>query len=397
MFKLPSPGLLLLLLPLLLSMVNAQQCNWQYNLQTNQAINITSSNFPRALPAGSSCRYLIKAPPNHVIHLTCRFEVYPDICQAKFLFISRDGDMEFRDADRYCRMGQVSRTSNYQSIALGYQSISASTQQRARLSCQAVARRVPCDCGWSQPMRITNGVEATKHEFPSMVGLREIGSNLPIFCGGSIVSDRFIVTAAHCTVQRLATRLLALVGDHDLSSGNESMFAVQYAIQAIINHPAYNSIGDSNDIALLQTLAPIEFSRGVAPICLPFGQTQLAETYEIVDIAGWGTLGFGFAKSNTLQKAQLMTIVNAECSVRYNGTIAPNQVCTYDHMGLGQDSCQFDSGGPVIQRQRSRMFLLGIISYGRACGQSFGIGVNTRVSAHLNWLWRYLGGSVCAR
>lgn len=53
------------------------------------------------------------------------------------------------------------------------------------------------------------------------------------------------------------------------------MFAVQYAIQAIINHPAYNSIGDTNDIGLLQTLAPIEFSRGVAPICLPFGQTQM--------------------------------------------------------------------------------------------------------------------------
>lgn len=74
MFKLPSLSFLLLLL-LLLSMVDAQQCRWQYNLQTNQPINITSSNFPRALPAGSSCRYLIKAPPNHVIHLTCRFEV----------------------------------------------------------------------------------------------------------------------------------------------------------------------------------------------------------------------------------------------------------------------------------------------------------------------------------
>lgn len=249
MLRLPSASLILLLLPLVLTLADAQSCNWQYNLQTNQPINITSANFPRALPAGSNCRYLLKAPPNHVIHVNCRFEVvrngreilagisahsdsfwfqYPDICQSKILFISRDGDFQFREAERFCRMGQVSRTSNYQSLALAYQSTSAATQQRARLSCQAVAQRVPCDCGWSQPTRITNGVEATKHEFPSTVGLRDISSNQPIFCGGSIVSDRFIVTAAHCMAQRSPSRILALAGDHDLTSGKCCTAAINW-------------------------------------------------------------------------------------------------------------------------------------------------------------------------
>ncbi|XP_034477883.1 venom serine protease [Drosophila innubila] len=379
----------------LFSLANSQQFNWQYNLQPNQVINITSSNYPRALPAGSSCRYQLHAPASHVIQLSCRFEVFPDICQSKFLYISRDGDMQFRDAERFCRMGQVTRTSNFQTLAFGYQSSSGATQQRARLSCQAVAIRVPCDCGWSQPTRITNGVEAAKHEFPSMVGLRDVNSNIPILCGGSIISDRFIVTAAHCTDrQPMPSRWLALIGVHDLRLDRESMFASQYAIQRIFKHPEYNSVQVTNDIALFQTVRSIIWSRGVAPICLPFGQLQL---YEVVDIAGWGTLSFGSAKSNTLQKAKVMTIVNSDCSARYNTSIYPNQVCTYDHTGLGQDSCQYDSGGPVILRQRSRMFLLGVISYGRSCGQSYGIGVNTRVSAHLNWIRGYVGNSVCVR
>ncbi|EDW00795.1 GH20823 [Drosophila grimshawi] len=386
-----------LVLHLLISLARAQRCSREYNLRTNQRFNITSPNYPGTVPPGSNCRYLLRAPVNHVIQLTCRFEVSPDVCQSKFLFISRDGDIEFRNAERFCRRGQVTRTSNFQSISVGYQSSSTTTQQSARLSCQAVARRVACDCGWSQPMRIANGREAAKHEFPSMVGIRDAGSNLPIFCGGSIVSDRYIVTAAHCTLQRVASRLLALVGDHDLSSSSESIFARQYAIQSIINHPAYNSERNLNDISLLRTVASMEFSRGVAPICLPFRQTPLGEDFDVVEIAGWGTLGFGAAKSNTLQKATLMTLQSARCSALYNTSIASSQLCTYDHLGLGQDSCQYDSGGPVIQRQRSRMFLLGVISFGRACGQRFGFGVNTRVSSYVTWLQRNLGGSACVR
>ncbi|KAH8299307.1 hypothetical protein KR044_000278 [Drosophila immigrans] len=412
-------SVVLFALPFLFDPAKSQQCNWQKNLQPNQVVNLTSSNYPRAYPAGSSCRYQLHAPASHEIQLNCRFELQPDICQSNFLYISRDGDTQFRDAERFCRMGQVSRTSNFQTMAVGYHSSNVAAQQQARLSCQAMAVQVPCDCGWSQPTRITNGREALKHEFPSMVGLRDISSNLPILCGGSIISDRFIVTAAHCTDrQPIASRLVAIVGVHDLSlqgqfsinflllsqllslpffTVGESMFASQYAIQSIFRHPEYSSLRVTNDIALLQTVRRFVWSRGVAPICLPFRQAPSGEAFEAVDIAGWGVLSFGSAKSNTLQKAQVMTINNSDCSASYNTSIAANQICTFDHTGLGQDSCQFDSGGPVILRQRSRMFLLGVISYGRACGQRYGIGVNTRISSHLNWIRSYVGGSVCMR
>ncbi|XP_034106687.1 venom serine protease [Drosophila albomicans] len=395
MFKL---SVILLAVPIFFGLAKSQQCNWQYSLQPGQTINITSSNYPRPFPAGSSCRYQLHAPASHVIHLSCVFEVYPDMCQTNFLYISRDGDLQFRDGERFCRTGRVTLASHFQTMAIGYHSTNFASQQQARLSCQAIAVRVPCDCGWSLTTRITNGKEAIKHEFPSMVGLRDISSNLPIFCGGSIISDRFIVTAAHCTDrQPVASRIMAIVGVHDLSLTGESMFASQYAIQSIIRHPNYSSTRNTNDIALLQTVRRFVWSRGVAPICLPFRHIQGGEAYDVVDIAGWGTLGFGSAKSNTLQKANVMTIVNSDCSIRYNISIDANQVCTYDHTGQGQDSCQYDSGGPVILRQRNRMFLLGVISYGRSCGQRYGIGVNTRISSHLKWIGDYVGNSMCMR
>ncbi|XP_030369917.1 venom serine protease [Scaptodrosophila lebanonensis] len=384
----------------LVTIAGAQQCSRQYNLQINQRLNISSINYPGAYPPGSSCRYLLVAPPNHVVHLSCRFEVYPDNCGTESLFISRDGDMQFRDAERYCRMGQITRLSNFQSLALAYYSSNSNTQQRARLSCQATTRPAPCDCGWSFPARIANGVEAAKHEYPSMVALRDLTSNQRVLCGGNIVSDRYIITAAHCTArQPVASRLMALVGEHDLSSNSESIYAAQYPIRSIINHPAYTvtSSGDLNDIALLQTARPMRWSRGVGPICLPARQSGETFAYENVDIAGWGTLGFTAPKSNTLQKATLLTMENRVCEQRYNASIAANQICTYDSRGQGQDSCQYDSGGPVILRQQQRLFLLGVISYGRVCGQRYGIGVNTRITAHLNWLWRYVGGGVCVR
>lgn len=85
---------------------------------------------------------------------------------------------------------------------------------------------------------------------------------------------------------------------------------------------------------------------------------------------------------------------NRACQQQYNNTLLPTHICTYDYRGLGQDSCQYDSGGPVIFRQQ-RMYLLGVISFGQTCGTRYAIGVNTRVTSHLNWIYSYVGSTAC--
>lgn len=108
-------------------------------------------------------------------------------------------------------------------------------------------------------------------------------------------------------------------------------------------------------------------------------------------------MGFTKKTSNTLQKATLKAMLNEFCSKALNKTIPYNQVCTFDEAGKGRDSCQFDSGGPVIQRLRERQFLYGVISYGQSCGLQSSVGVNTRTTNQLIWISNYVYNSVCVR
>lgn len=94
--------------------------------------------------------------------------------------------MQFRDSQRFCRTTQITRISNFRSVALAYSSTRSNTRLRARFNCQARVRRAPCNCGWSTGTRIANGQETRRNEFPSMVALRDLTSPQRVFCGGNI-------------------------------------------------------------------------------------------------------------------------------------------------------------------------------------------------------------------
>ncbi|KAI9583078.1 hypothetical protein GQX74_012295 [Glossina fuscipes] len=338
------------------------QCRpMEYQLRgENQVINITSPYYPGFYATGTNCRYRITAPPDHVVVLSCRYELFPNICDSESFFISLDGDFQFRDAERYCSSSQMTRVSHFRSLSIAYYSSLAGTMVRGRFFCHAFAQQQACDCGWSPDLRVTNGQESLKHEFPSVVALRDLYASQRLFCGGSIISHRHIVTAAHCVEKRRnLSNIIAYVGYHDLMNDNESLYANQYGIQSIIVHPGYTtaSTGRGNDIALLVTSKPIEWSRGVGPICLPWLQRNELFPYVTVDVIGWGTTSFAGSKSNVLQKVQLMILENHICQQQYNHSIMSSQICTFDYRGLGQDSCQYDSGGPLIYRQAYHMLL----------------------------------------
>ncbi|XP_023030840.2 venom serine protease isoform X2 [Drosophila willistoni] len=310
------------------------------------------------------CIYYVKAPVNHFIEMNCHFKMIPDACSSMFILTSEDGDLKFRDADRFCRSGRFTKMSSFQYFALKLyfnDESSSERQQKLKITCEAkaVTRSEACDCGWCAPpdldIRIGNGRNASKNEFPFLVAIQEIGSYIKIFCGGSIVSNRHIVTAAHCTKrQPLANNLMALVGAHDLNA--KSKYVRKHSISLIINHPNY--VEDYNDIALLLTRTSMEWSWGVAPVCLPFLDTENSFVEHPVEIAGWGSVKFGGPTSDTLLKANLFVLENDRCNIYYNNTIEDNQLCTTDRSEQGMDSLQMDSGGPVILRQRDRMFLV---------------------------------------
>lgn len=178
-----------------------------YYLPSNQQVfNITSPNYPAAYRPGTNCRFRIIAPYGYVVVLNCLFEVvsvlspqknnwrtlfhlffqYSNTCGTEYFYISRDGDLDFREGETFCTTTNIVRNSYFRPMTVGYYSSAMNTNQQGRFICQAYSQQQPCDCGWTTQTRITNGQEAAKHEYPSMVALRDIGSSQQIFCGGSI-------------------------------------------------------------------------------------------------------------------------------------------------------------------------------------------------------------------
>lgn len=137
------------------------------------------------------------------------------------------------------------------------------------LNVSPIAGQAYGQCGRHKQSRIVGGSTAITNEYPMMAGLVK-GRAASVFCGATIVSQWYAVTAAHClnNVQPAEVRLL--VGDHDLRIGTDSRWARLYGLQAFIKYPYYNG-GDAYDIALVATTEPIQYNPAVGPVCLPWG------------------------------------------------------------------------------------------------------------------------------
>lgn len=142
--------------------------------------------------------------------------------------------------------------------------------------------------------RIVGGEDAAHGQFPHQVSLRAFsGSTLLHYCGGAILNNRWIITAASCTQRRLANPLhiRAVVGSNQI-----------YRIRRIISHSSYNNPKYDNNIALLQTVQPIQFiDNEVSAVNLP--RTSLTEEgNQQVIVSGWGQLGVSIKEMNTQKK-----------------------------------------------------------------------------------------------
>merc|ERR1712029_371691 len=199
--------------------------------------------------------------------------------------------------------------------------------------------------------RIVGGEEAQDGEFPFQVSLRTIGAlGSTHFCGGSIISDSWIVTASHCCAGQIPATMHVVAGGIKLNNfeGEEENRNVAH----IIKNPNYDSSRYENDICLLQLTEPLEWSEFIQPIALPEPMQQTAEG-TMITVTGWGTLvEGGFQLPNVLHK----------------------------------DSCQGDSGGPFFLNEEGNQTLLGVVSWGIGCARQGYPGVYAEVSYFIDWI-----------
>ncbi|CAD7089371.1 unnamed protein product [Hermetia illucens] len=300
-------------------------------------------------------------------------------CENELFIVSQEADPYFNNVEIFCGITTVHRQSLLQTITIGY----ISELKGGYFECEFRSIPQRCDCGWSSVSKIVGGHEAQLHEFPFMAGIVSF-SLKRIICGGSIISDRFTLTAAHCVSNPSEANNIALViGEHDVTTGKDTPYTKLHLIDRIIYHENYNNVSWENDIALVRVQEQMTWSIGVAPICLPFLDRFRNFANQQAEIAGWGTTEFGGVLSNTLMKGTVRILSNEYCQNQMD-------LCTYDDE---VDSCQGDSGGPIILN-RDRMFLVGIISFGKGCP---GIGHNVRVTSYLDWIVTNTGQDFCMK
>ena len=175
-----------------------------------------------------------------------------------------------------------------------------------------------------------------------MFGGSEVGRQ---GCGGALVSDRYVVTAAHCTDGQTADDIKILIGDTTLALTNEATSFV-HNVATIKQHPEYGTSGTNNDISVLELEFPISLTAypNIKPICLPSQDSTYAGTSATV--SGWGTVQSGGNLNTHLHEVGVTVFGDGNCGAM-DAYMTEDMLCAGLKEG-GKDVCQGDSGGPLF-------------------------------------------------
>ncbi|XP_055626472.1 brachyurin-like [Toxorhynchites rutilus septentrionalis] len=234
--------------------------------------------------------------------------------------------------------------------------------------------------------RISNGGAAAPSDFPSAVGLLISGSSNHVFCGGVLISTRFILTSARCVSGRNTITVLA--GASDMTELVEIIQVLSIPSHITI-HPNYNSLGHRNDVAILRLSRPATVGRHVAIANLPRRyHTIFTFNGWNSTIVGWGTTGNRDNEPLPLRNllvAHGLVITNLLCGLSHT-FIRDEHICTGTDDG---GPCDGDEGGPVYAEVDGEKIVIGIHSFhysgigGCDRGRS---AVNTRLTEYLDWI-----------
>ncbi|KAF3837346.1 hypothetical protein F7725_004810 [Dissostichus mawsoni] len=230
--------------------------------------------------------------------------------------------------------------------------------------------------------RIMGGQNAAAGSWPWVASIQANGKHQ---CGGSLISDMWVLTAAHCFFNG---NMAVVLGLESMSGPN--LNKVSKAIDKIILHPLYNFIDDDNDMALLKLSSPVNFTDYIQPVCLASANSTF---YTGVSswVVGFGATSSGGPNADTLQEVRVPVMGNKECKCAYP-YITDNMICAGFRSG-GNDSCQEDSGGPMMIKKGSVWVQSGVVSFGKGCTLTNVPGVYVRVSQFEDWIKSHTGSS----
>ena len=237
--------------------------------------------------------------------------------------------------------------------------------------------------------RIVGGNEAQYGSAPYMARIYSIVDQ-QFICGGSLLDQQWILTAAHCIKYRDRVNLRpsdisVFLGDHDsLSTEKHQM---QRHVAEVIIHRNYDDTNLNNDIALLRISTPLRrFTHYIRPICLSPGglSERLLSPVKDGRITGWGRIIHNGPTPRFLKEVKLPFVEREEC-LRTTAQLPDSAFCA-GYYGAVHDACQGDAGGPYASTHKGRWYLLGIVSFGEGCAREGKYGYYTKVTKFLHWL-----------
>uniref|UniRef100_A0A7N6AT25 Peptidase S1 domain-containing protein n=1 Tax=Anabas testudineus TaxID=64144 RepID=A0A7N6AT25_ANATE len=248
------------------------------------------------------------------------------------------------------------------------------------------------DCGVA-PLntKIVGGVDASAGSWPWQVRLHYNGSYT---CGGTLISNQWVLTAAQCTIEMNSMSLWTLYFGR-VNQSDPNIYEVNRTVSQVIVNPDYNNTLLNNDIALMKLSSPVNYTDYIKPICLASNSSQFYNS-TLCWATGWNVIvnNQSLQDYNTLQEVQIPVIGNNECSCDYvldgNVDITNNMMCAGQQ---GNGTCLGDSGGPLQCKQGSVWIQAGITSFGVPCALAGFPEVYARVSQYETWITNQVGGA----
>ncbi|CAK8677726.1 unnamed protein product [Clavelina lepadiformis] len=235
--------------------------------------------------------------------------------------------------------------------------------------------------------RVIGGIDSQAKQWPWMV---QVYPTQKLLCGGVLISEDLVLTAAHCLIDTTADKIEVHLGKHTFKDNANYVIIAEARWMRV--HPQYSF--PVHDIAVIKLKRPVNI-QGVfiRPACLPLGENIPNDMTCVV--AGWGSTRTGEGPASVLQQVEIRTLPFPICENAYRdsipGKLTESGMICAGHLSGGLDSCTGDSGGPLLcQRCSSCAWMVaGITSFGdKNCGKRLFPGVYTRVVNYESWLSR---------
>ncbi|XP_067004199.2 trypsin-1 isoform X1 [Anabrus simplex] len=224
--------------------------------------------------------------------------------------------------------------------------------------------------------RIVGGSTADIKDSPYQLSLQTEGNH---YCGASIISAEWALTAGHCVDGGLPSWISVRAGSSNRACGGSI-----HQVAQIISHPKFDRNTLDYDFALIRVATPFSFGSNVAAVGLPSRNEDVSPGTSAI-VTGWGLTSEGDGWNATILQQVTVPIVSySECNAdyeNYDGGITERMICAGYTAG-GKDACQGDSGGPLVANGK----LQGVVSWGYGCARPNYPGVYARVASVRDWI-----------